>query len=102
VGDESRGTVTVLEASSRQPIGTIEVGGRGPFSIEVDPLAARAYVTGGPDGTMAVLDTRNLVVVEEVIVPGAYSVFTNPVVDVDTASIYLIVSRRGVGVMARK
>jgi len=102
LGNEGDGTVTVLDAHTREPVKIIRVGGRGPFNVELDAEAARAYVTGAQDQTIAVLDTDSLEVVERIALPLPGAVFENPVVHVATDSVYLLIGRRDVGMIARR
>jgi YVTN family beta-propeller protein len=100
--NEGDGTVTVLDAKTREPVKVIRVGGRGPFSVELDAEAERAYVTGAQDQTIAVIDTDSLEVVERIAVPAPGAVFENPVVHAATDRVYLFIGRRDVGVIARR
>jgi YVTN family beta-propeller protein len=102
VANEGDGTVTVLDASKREPVKVITVGGFGPFYVTLDPEATRAYITGAQDRTMVVLDTNSLEVVERIAFPGPDFVFARPVVHAATDSLYVILNAGEVGMMERR
>ncbi len=69
--NESMGSVTVYDTATRKVLGTVEVGGNGPFDIALDPEGGGAYVTGagsadesGDGFAIAVIDLANLEVLE--------------------------------------
>jgi DNA-binding beta-propeller fold protein YncE len=57
--------VEVVDTTTLQLTRVVPVGGRyGPFGVEVDEAARLAYVSGGDDGALAVIDLVTFEVVE--------------------------------------
>jgi YVTN family beta-propeller protein len=56
------GTVVVIDAATRQPVGSVAVGAR-PWGIAVSPDGRRLYTANGPSNDVSVVDVETLTVV---------------------------------------
>jgi YVTN family beta-propeller protein len=96
------GSVVVVGSRSHDVVGTVRVGGDGPFGVQVDPDASTAYVTGARWGSMAVVDLDRLKVVAEATATLQGEWIGQPAVDPRSNVVWSVVGSFTVGVIARE
>lgn len=100
-GAQGHGSVFVLSTTSHDVVGSVRVGGDGPFGVRVDRDASTVYVTGARGGGMAVIDPNRLEVVARATSTLQGEWWGQPAVDPESNTVWSVLGSFTVGVIPR-